>query len=270
MIGVAPWCTRRSSTRTSTCAGCVSSPSELVEPVEETASHTTVAAPAMQTRPKANSRRSGRRWREGGAGGAAAAPPPEAPAAPKGLLLQVRVPASVLSVPALLGHTQFQVGWRSGGTSYGLGLSLLRGNVKDEYSDESYSRDRESTGTLWLLSPTVAFDVWESADRLVRAYVLLGGTMGRMTAWEESSWRDTWGGETRTDSYENEVTASVWGATAGLGGACSLHPNFAVGAEGGLAAVFLSDIEADGEKQGETASFVNGVYGTLTATLFLD
>jgi hypothetical protein len=217
---------------------------------------------------------------------APAAPPPVAPApfvAPpateadakgataSGFMVQARMQANS-SLLSLGGGPGFLMGYRGPSFALGVGLGLTRLGLSSKESGSD-----SASVVLFQIVPTAMVDVWHSADGRARAD-LVGGI-----GYQRASFSSTTDSQTCTlDSTGRSICTtkankSSAGATlipvmVGIGGDYFLSRNFAIGAEGGFQASFLTGV--DSESNGVTRSIdasgdMELAYGVIRATLVL-
>jgi hypothetical protein len=190
-----------------------------------------------------------------------------------GLMVQARMQTSggLLGVG---GGPGFLLGYRASDLAFGLGFGLTRFGVS---TTQGNGEELTASLTLFQIQPTVMIDVWRSRDGRARANAVLGAGIGRISA--SASEPDQ---ICSIDEFGNEVCSSGtdglgFGATLipiqlGFGGDYFLSRNFALGAEGGLQAAFVTGVEA---QEDNTTRDLNAsgnmqfAYGVIRATFVL-
>jgi hypothetical protein len=222
------------------------------------------------------------------------APAPVAPAAPVAV-----APAPVAAVPAAADYTSsvatgfmvqarmqaqssllqlgggpgFLIGYRGPTYSLGVGLGLTRLGLSSQQSGSV-----SANATLLQILPTALIDVWHSADGRARANLIggLGYERASATVTQDSQTCvfDTTSGMTICQPRNNKdsVGATLIPIMLGIGGDYFLSRNFALGAEGGFQAAFLTSVDEDsnGRSQSfDTTGDMEFAYGVIRATIVL-
>lgn len=200
------------------------------------------------------------------------ATPAPAPAAAdghaSGLMVQARMQAQG-GLLSLGGGPSFVLGYQGPSYALGLGLGLNRIGV-------SAGKDSGSL-MLFQVMPTAIIDVWHSADGRARANLIGGVGYGRAsfsaTGTGQSCSTDQLGNQTCRDQPQDmSASAGFVPVMVGFGGDYFLSRNFALGAELGLQAAFVTGIDA---KSGSASQSVDAsgnlqlAYGALRATFVL-
>lgn len=185
-----------------------------------------------------------------------------------GLLVQGRMQQGGLA--SLGGAPSFLLGYQGAGFAAGLGLGLNRIGV-------STPRDGSASLMLFQIMPTALIDVWRSADGRARANLIGGVGYGRgsvsATDTSQSCVDDGFGNTScTTQSRDTTASAGFVPVMLGFGGDYFIGRNFALGAEVGLQAAFITSIDTD---SGSTSQSVDAsgnlqlAYGALRATFVL-
>ena len=187
---------------------------------------------------------------------------------------QVQPPATGFSIWARLaqssvqelaasasGSPEFTIGFRGATFSFGLGLGLAKLRVTDKDVFGPDVSETTTTATLFQIGPDVLWNVWNSADQRTLGNVVLGATIGKLSAKVE----DTFNG---TVTNEDKVSGTLYGLRAGLGGEHFFDRHFAIGVEGGFQANFATGIEEEGATR-TIGVAANGAYGALRVTVVL-
>ena len=206
----------------------------------------------------------------------AVAAPTAGPTAPSdghatGFMVQARVQTQT-SLLSLSGGSGFLVGYQGPSFSLGLGLGLNRIGISAPNSGDSASL------TLFQIAPTAMVDVWHSADGRARANLVGSVGYGRAsfasTVQSQVCTINALGAETCTTSnQDSSLSASLIPVMVGFGGDYFLSRNFALGAEFGLQALFVTGVNAtysNGTSGSvDAAADTQFGYGALRATLVL-
>jgi hypothetical protein len=207
--------------------------------------------------------------------GAATAPAPSTPISNEGHASGFMVQARVQTQSSLLslgGGSGFLFGYQGPSYSLGLGLGLTRiGFSSSEGGDNSGSL------TLFQITPTATVDVWHSADGRARANLIGSVGYGRASlsanTQSQNCSTDGLGNETCTTSNQDtNASASVIPVTLGFGGDYFLSRNFALGAEFGLQALFITGVNSSSggtSRSIDAAANAQFGYGALRATFVL-
>lgn len=182
--------------------------------------------------------------------GAQTKEPERAPPVASGFVLQPRMETQQSLTGAVLGAPGFLAGYRIGGLTLGLGVGVTTGSVGFQSSTDDFT----ASYAAYQITPTVYYDVWQSADGRVRFNLLVGVGYGRASLTARS-------GSDVEEGYMGFVP--LRGA---IGGDYFLHPNFALGGEGGVQSLVLASTQANGVDQGVTFNS-NFLYGALRVTI---
>jgi len=183
-----------------------------------------------------------------------------------GLMVQARV-QSQAGLLSLGGGSGFLLGYQGSAFSLGLGLGLTRVGVSAGGNSGSL--------TLLQLNPTAIVDVWHSADGRARANLVGSVGYGRASLSATTSNQDcttNGAGNTTCTTQDGTASASFIPVTIGFGGDYFLSRNFALGAEFGLQALFVTGLSSN--SSGNTSSVDASAnaqfgYGALRATFVL-
>lgn len=170
---------------------------------------------------------------------------------------------------SLGGGPSFVFGYRGPSFSLGLGASLTRAAAA---ADED-----AVSATMFQIMPTATIDVWHSRDGRASANLLAAVGYGRASVNVKNARRtcvtDINGNDQCTTSTsEDSAGVSYVPVALGFGGDYFLSRNFALGAEMGLNAAFVTGVDAT---ENSTTRSLNGsgsmqlMYGALRATLVL-
>jgi hypothetical protein len=185
-----------------------------------------------------------------------------------GLMVQARV-QSQAGLLSLGGGSGFLLGYQGPSYSLGLGLGLTRVGVSAGSNSGSL--------TLLQLNPTAIIDVWHSADGRARANLVGSVGYGRASLSATTSNQDCTtnaAGNTvcTTSNQDSTASATFIPVTIGFGGDYFLSRNFALGAEFGVQALFVTGLNSSAS--GNTSSVDASAnaqfgYGALRATFVL-
>ncbi len=141
---------------------------------------------------------------------------------PSGLQIQARMGGDIVTQTAT--SPGFTLAHRNDNLALGVGLGFraFSGKVEDE----------KVSGNMFQLNPIIYYDIGRSEDGLARMNLV--GSIGY--------------GRGSIDADGDDGTVTFLPVLAGLGGDYFLHPNFALGVEAGINIIFLTGVEADGEK----------------------
>ena len=186
-------------------------------------------------------------------------------------MVQARMQAQS-SFLSLGGGPGFLVGYHGPSFSLGLGLGLTRLGFSSKDSGSS-----TASVTLFQLVPTVMIDVWHSADGRARAN-LIGGlgyerASGSVTTDRRSCFIDQFGvSRCSTNSQTDSAGATLIPVMIGIGGDYFFSRNFALGAEGGFQAAFLTSVDTQSNSSSQTLDTTGDMefaYGVIRATIVL-
>lgn len=199
----------------------------------------------------------------------AAAAAPAADGHASGLMVQARMQTQG-GLLSLGGGSGFVFGYQGPSYAVGLGLGLTR---------IGFSSEGDTSGSVMLfqIQPTALIDVWRSSDGRARANIVGGVGYGRASLNAKTSFEscstDGLGNETCTTDLEDATaSAGFVPVMIGFGGDYFLSRNFAIGAEVGLQAAFVTGIETS---EGAVTNKVDAsgnmqlAYGALRATFVL-
>jgi hypothetical protein len=186
-------------------------------------------------------------------------------------MVQARMQAQS-SLLSLGGGPGFLVGYYGPSVAVGVGLGLTRLGF-------SSKDDGSASASLVQIVPTLMFNVWHSADGRARASLLGGVGYERASV---STTNDTQncvfdpatGGTRCTRGSRTETAgATLIPIMVGVGGDYFFSRNFALGAEGGLQAAFLTSVDSEsstGSTQTlDTSGDMEFAYGVIRATIVL-
>jgi hypothetical protein len=186
-----------------------------------------------------------------------------------GFMVQAKLQGSS-GLLSLGGGPSFVFGYRGPSFSLGLGASLTRAAAAADNNAVSV--------TMFQIMPTATFDVWHSRDGRASANLLAGVGYGRASVnVKDASQSCVFDPVTNTDNCSTRTTENSGGISyvpvaLGFGGDYFLSRNFALGAEMGLNAAFVTGVDAT---EDSTTRSLNGsgsmqlMYGALRATLVL-
>ena len=187
-----------------------------------------------------------------------------------GMMIQARV-QSQTSLLSLSGGPGFLVGYQGPSYSLGVGLGLTRIGLSS-----GTGGNNSASATLFQIAPTVMVDVWHSRDGRARANLIGSVGYGRASLSATTQTQDCTGAGTTqsctTTTQDTTLSASLIPVLLGFGGDYFLSRNFALGAEFGVQALFITGLNSD---SGTASSSVNAAanaqfaYGALRATLVL-
>jgi hypothetical protein len=189
-----------------------------------------------------------------------------------GFMVQARMQAQS-SLLSLGGGPGFLIGYRGPSFALGVGLGLSRLGVSSKQSGST-----SASVSLFQIVPTAMIDVWHSVDGRARANLIGGvgyerGSISATTDSQNCSFNSTTGMTTcTTSSNKSTVGATLIPVMLGVGGDYFFSRNFAIGAEGGFQAAFLTgvDTESNGSSRSvDTTGDMEFAYGVIRATLVL-
>jgi hypothetical protein len=154
----------------------------------------------------------------------------------------------------VLGTPGFLIGYRGGNVTVGLGGSFTRAAVSATAMGAT-APDKLSL-TLFQLMPSLAYDLWRSADGRTRFDLAAAAGYGHATV-STSSGTDT-----------NEITVGFVPFRVGAGADYFLGRNFALGGEVGFQSRILTSAQVSGMNQDISVSDSAG-YGAIRLTLIV-
>jgi hypothetical protein len=187
-------------------------------------------------------------------------------------MVQARMQAQS-SLLNLGGGPGFLIGYRGPTYSLGVGLGLTRLGLSSKQSGSL-----SANATLLQIVPTAMIDVWHSADGRARANLIGGLGYERASATattdSQSCFFDTTSGATicQPRSSKDSVGATLIPIMVGIGGDYFLSRNFALGAEAGFQAAFLTSVDEDSNgtsRSFDTTGDMEFAYGVIRATIVL-
>jgi len=187
----------------------------------------------------------------------------------QGLALQVQVSSAGLSSISGFASTGVLLGYRLENMTIGAQLGFTNLHFVDGDSVMTDADDDDMSATIFALIPTIAYDVWKSADGMARFNIVGAIGIGRATLAETSRVETTPG--VFAESTQ-DLSAWILPLRIGAGGDWYFHPSFSLGLEAGFQGLFAFGLEADDgttSVESDDAADAIGIYGALRATFIL-